>query len=96
LDTKHLSIQPLRSWYLSNLARLCIASPLHLVAAPLGKANAEHPQSVIISGLHIYMSFDQSLPFSDQRPQLVSCEIHSLKRHIPNLIEIICQKGCKK
>ena len=85
MKTKHSCIQPIKSWYLSNLARLGVASPLYLVTASLSEANTEHPQGVTIGGLHIYMSFNQSLPFSDQRPQLVSSEIHSLKRYNPKL-----------
>jgi hypothetical protein len=64
--------------YLFDLAGLSIACPLDLVATSLGKANAEHSQSIIISGLNINMSFNQSLPFSHQRPKLVSGKIHTL------------------
>lgn len=65
--------------YLSDLAGLSITGSLHLVTASLGKANAEHSQGIIISGLNIHMSFNESLPFTDQRPELVSGEIHTLQ-----------------
>lgn len=64
--------------YLSDLAGLSIAGPLDLVRTPLGEANAEHPECVIVCRLHIHMSFNQRLPFPYQRPQLVSRKIHAL------------------
>ena len=56
-----------------------ITGPLDLVLTPLSESNAEHPQTVTVSSLHIHMSFNHSLPFPYQRPQLVCCKIHSLK-----------------
>ena len=65
--------------YLADLAGLSIASTLDLVSTPLGESNAEQPQGVAVSGLHIDMSFNQSLPLLHQRPQLVGGEIHTLQ-----------------
>lgn len=61
------------------MAGLGITGPLDLVLTPLSESNAEHPQTVIVSSLHIHMSFNHGLPFPYQRPQLVCCKIHSLK-----------------
>jgi len=58
---------------------LCITGSLHLVSSSLGESNTKHPQCVTISCLHIHMGFDKSLPFSNQRPQFVCGEIHSLE-----------------
>ena len=68
-----------RCAYLSNLTGLRICSPLDLVGTPFGEPDAKHPQCVVIGGFHINMSFNQSLPFPNQRPQLVSGKIHSLQ-----------------
>ena len=64
--------------YLSNLAGLCVASPLNLIWKSLGESNAEHPQCVVISGLDIHVSFNQRMPLPNQGPQLVCSEIHAL------------------
>ena len=64
--------------YLSNLTGLCITGPLDLVWTPPSEPNAEQPKSEVIRSFHIYMSFNQRLPFPYQRSQLVSCKIHSL------------------
>jgi hypothetical protein len=73
--------------YLSYLAGLSIGSPLDLVGTPFSEPDAEHPQSVVISGFHINMSFNQSLPFPHQRPQLVIGKIHSLQ-HLRRGLEL--------
>lgn len=63
--------------YLSNLAGLCVASPLNLIWKSLGESNAEQPQWEVISGLDIHISFNQGMPLPNQRPQLVCSEIHA-------------------
>lgn len=52
--------------HLSDLAGLCITGPLDLVRAPLSESDAEHSQSIIISGPHIYMRLNQRLPLTNQ------------------------------
>jgi hypothetical protein len=64
--------------YLSDLARLRIASAFHLVGTPFCKTNAKEAQHVVVSGLDIHMGFDEGLPLLYQRPQLIGCEIHAL------------------
>lgn len=73
--------------YHTDLAGLSIASPLDLVSTSLGEADAEEPQSVAICGFKINMSLDQSLPFLNQWPEFVGCEVHApeLAQNIPSL-----------
>lgn len=64
--------------YLSDLARLCIASALYLIGASFGETNAEKTEHVIVSCFHINMGLNKCLPLLHQWPQLVSSEIHAL------------------
>jgi len=64
---------------LADLAGLRVGGPLDLVRTSLGEGNAEHPEGVVVCGLDIDMGLNQSLPLADQRPQLVSCEVHTLQ-----------------
>ena len=65
--------------YLTDLARLSIASSLDLVSTSLGEGDAEKPQCVVVSGFDINMGLDQSLPLFNQGPELVGCEVHTLE-----------------
>lgn len=63
---------------LADLAGLSIGGPLNLVWTPLGKGNAKHTDSEIISSFDINMSFDQRLPLTNKGPQFVGSEVHTL------------------
>ncbi len=63
---------------LTNLAWLGIASALDLVGPLLGETNAEDAKHIVVCCLHIHMSLNKTLPLAHKRPQLVSCEVHTL------------------
>jgi hypothetical protein len=60
---------------------LSIAGALDLIVPPPGEADAEHAQGIVISGFNINMCFNKSLPLPYQRPQLVSSEVHALRKN---------------
>ena len=64
---------------LTDLTRLSVARLLDLVRPLLGESNAEHADLVVVGGLHINVSLDQTLPLAHQRSQLVGGEVHALK-----------------
>jgi hypothetical protein len=63
----------------TNLSGLCVASLLCLVLSPGGKSNHEDTKGVAIRGADINISFDQRLPFLDQRALLVASHLHAVK-----------------
>lgn len=73
--------------YQFNLAGLSIACPLNLVMALLSETNTKQPQSIVISCLHTNMCFSKCLQLTNQRPQLVSSDIHSPEvcKNVPSL-----------
>ena len=55
---------------------------LYLASPLLGETNAEHAQHVAVSGLHLHVSLNQSLPLAYQTAQFVCSEVHALYRII--------------
>ena len=49
------------------------------LALLLSESNAENSQKVTFGGLHVDMSFDQSLPLFHHRAKLVSGEVHAVE-----------------
>jgi len=58
--------------YLADLGSLGIAGSLHLVWTPLGEANAEQAQHVVVSCFDINMGFNECLPLLDQGSEFIS------------------------
>jgi hypothetical protein len=55
-----------------------VASLLDLVRPLLRERNAENENLIVVGGLHINVSLDQTLPLVHQRPELVRGEVHAL------------------
>lgn len=64
---------------LTNLGRFSISSLLQLVRATFSEGNSEKTEQVTIGSFNIDVSFDERLPFSDQRAQFVRGEVHAVK-----------------
>lgn len=58
---------------------LCVTSLFYLCRPLLSETYAEHTQKIAVGGLDVNIGFDQSLPFLDHGPQLVSGEIHAME-----------------
>jgi len=65
---------------LSNLGRFGVGSLLDLVESTLGEANSEETEDVAIGGSDVDRGLDQSLPFTDNRSELVGGEVHAEER----------------
>mmetsp|Transcript_3496 Transcript_3496/g.8356 ORF Transcript_3496/g.8356 Transcript_3496/m.8356 type:complete len:255 (-) Transcript_3496:72-836(-) len=63
----------------ADLGALCVASLLHLVLALLGEGNAVNAQLVVVSGHHVDVSLDESLPLLHQGAELVRGEVHAVE-----------------
>ena len=63
----------------TDLRRRGVGSLLDLIGAALGKADREQAQEVVVSGLDGDVGLDQSLPFADERPQLVRGEVKAVE-----------------
>jgi len=64
--------------YLADLGCLCVAGSLDLVWTPLGEANAEQAQHVVVSCLDINMGFNECLPLPDQGSEFIGGKRHTL------------------
>ena len=63
----------------TDLGRLSVGSLLDLVWSPLGEGNGEQAEEVVVSGLDGDIGLDQRLPFSDERSELVRCEVETVE-----------------
>ena len=52
---------------------------LDLVGSALGEGNGEQAEEVVISGLDCDIGLNQRLPLSDERSQLVGCEVETVE-----------------
>ena len=64
---------------LSDLSRLCIAVRLHLFRPALCEGYAEHSYNIVVQSLDVHVCFDQSLPFLDERANLVAGQVHAME-----------------
>merc|ERR1719180_313022 len=62
-----------------DLLGLRVASLLLAEVLLPGEPNAENPQQVAVSGLHIHVGFNESLPLLDHGSQLISGQVHAMK-----------------
>jgi hypothetical protein len=56
-----------------------IGGLLDLVGSALGEGNGEQAEEVVIGGLDCDIGLNQRLPLSDERSQLVGCEIETVE-----------------
>jgi len=63
----------------ADLRSLSVGSLLDLVWPSLGESDGEKTDEVVISGLDGDVGFDESLPFSDQGPELVGGEVEAVE-----------------
>jgi hypothetical protein len=56
-----------------------IGGLLDLVGSALGEGNGEQAEEVVVSGLDCDIGLNQRLPLSDERSQLVGCEIETVE-----------------
>lgn len=56
-----------------------IGGLLDLVGSALGEGNGEKAEEVVVSGLDCDIGLNQRLPLSDERPQLVGCEVETVE-----------------
>jgi len=52
---------------------------LDLVGSALGEGNGEQAEEVVVGGLDCDIGLNQGLPFSDERSQLVGCEVETVE-----------------
>ena len=72
-----------KSFYLSNLTRLCITCFFYLIGPLLGESNANHSQYIVVSSLDVHMHFFyiyKKFSFPNQGSTLVCRKIHTLKQ----------------
>lgn len=62
-----------------DLRRFGVSGLLDLVGATLGESDSEESEEVAIGGTDVNVGLDQRLPLSDQRPELVGGEVHSVE-----------------
>jgi len=62
-----------------NLSSLGVRGFLDLVGSLLGEGNSEHSQNIAISGLNVNVSLNESLPFSNERAELVGGQVHAVE-----------------
>lgn len=63
----------------TDLRRLRIGGLLDLVRSPLRKGDAEESEEVVVGGLDNHVGLDESLPFANERAQLVRSEVESVE-----------------
>jgi len=61
------------------LGCLCVGGLLDLVWSSLGEGDGEKADEIVVSGLDSDVSLNESLPFSDQRAELVGGEVESVE-----------------
>jgi len=64
---------------LLDLSSLGIRSSLQLVLSSASESNSEQSEEVSVGGFNINESFNESLPFSDERSELIGGQIHSVE-----------------
>lgn len=64
----------------TDLSGLCVASLLDLAQPLLGERDAEDAEHVTVGCLDFDVSLNQRLPLANERPKLVSGEVHALLR----------------
>ena len=62
-----------------DLGALGVTSLLGGLVLLPGEADAEHPQHVAVSGLHIHVALHKGLPLLHHGPQLVGGEVHTVE-----------------
>merc|ERR1719400_2029529 len=62
-----------------DLGALGVTSLLGGLVLLSGEADAEHPQHVAVSGLHIHVALHKGLPLLHHGPQLVGGEVHAVE-----------------
>ena len=63
----------------SDLRGSGIGGLLDLVGSALGEGNGEQAEEVVVGGLDRDVGLDQRLPLSDERSQLVGCEVETVE-----------------
>ena len=63
----------------SDLRAGGVCGLLDLVWPPLGESDGEESEEVVIDCLYSHVSFDESLPFADERSQLVRREVEAVE-----------------
>ena len=63
----------------SNLRGGGIGGLLDLVGSALGEGNGEQAEEVVVGGLDCDIGLNQRLPLSDERSQLVGCEVETVE-----------------
>ena len=63
----------------ADLGRLSVGSLLDLVWPPLSEGNGKQAEEVVVGGLDGNVGLDQRLPFSDERSELVGCEVETME-----------------
>ena len=56
-----------------------IGGLLDLVGSALGEGNGEQAEEVVVGGLDCDVGLNQGLPLSDERSQLVGCEVETVE-----------------
>jgi hypothetical protein len=56
-----------------------IGGLLDLVGSALGESNGEQAEEVVVGSLDCDIGLNQRLPLSDERPQLIGCEVETMK-----------------
>jgi hypothetical protein len=56
-----------------------IGGLLDLVGSALGEGNSEQAEEVVVGGLDCDIGLNQGLPLSDERSQLVGCEVETME-----------------
>merc|ERR1719463_644811 len=64
---------------LADLSRTSVASLLDLLLAPLCESDAEHPEDVSISRLHLAMRLDERMPLAYELHLLVTRKVHAVE-----------------
>ena len=63
----------------SDLRGSGISGLLDLVGAALGEGDGEETEEVVVGGLDCDVGLNQGLPLSDERSQLVGCEVETME-----------------
>lgn len=68
------------SWQAEDVSTAaCAEQEAYLAWALLGEGNGEHAEQVAVCSLHIHLGLNERLPLAHQRPQLICCEVHTLR-----------------
>lgn len=63
----------------SDLRGGSVCGLLDLVGAALGEGDGEETEEVVVGGLDCDVGLNQGLPLSDERSQLVGCEVETME-----------------